>query len=85
MANDNDPAKNVDVQRIEIKGKKAKAEDVPVNIIFTKRRQLDAVLDLLDGFTPREVKQIIKVYKRRRKTTKLQQQNKETLTTIIEG
>ena len=52
---------------------------------FTKRRQLDAVLDLLDGFTPREVRQIVKVYKRKRKTAKLAQQNTDTVKQILEG
>lgn len=85
MANDNEPEKNVEINHIEVTGKKAKAEPVPVNIEFTKRKQLDAVLDLLDGFTLKEVKQIVRVYKRRRKTEKLQQQNTDTVKQILEG
>lgn len=86
MANDNEPIeKNVEVNHIEVTGKKAKPESVPVNIEFTKRRQLDAVLDLLDGFTPREVRQIVKVYKRKQKTAKLAQQNTDTVKQILEG
>ena len=86
MANDNEPEKNVEnTNHIEVQGKKTKPEPVTVNIEFTKRKQLDAVLDLLEGFTPKEVKQIVKVYKRKRKTDKLQQQNTDTVKQILEG
>lgn len=87
MANDNEPTeKNVEnTNHIEVTGKKGKPEPVTVNVEFTKRKQLDAVLDLLDGFTPREVRQIVKVYKRKRKTDKLQQQNTDTVKQILEG
>ena len=86
MANDNEPTeKNVDTNHIEVTGKKTKPEAVQVKVEFTKRRQLDAVLDLLDGFTPREVRQIVKVYKRKRKTAKLAQQNTDTVKQILEG
>lgn len=85
MANDNEPEKNVEINHIEVTGKKGKPEPVAVNVEFTKRKQLDAVLDLLDGFTPKEVRQIVKVYKRKRKTEKLQTQNKDTVKQILEG
>lgn len=82
-ANDNEPAKNVEEHHITIKQSKGKPEDVPVSIEFTKRRQLDAVLDLLDGFTPKEVRKIVRIYKRNRKTDKLAHQNSTTRQEII--
>lgn len=86
MANDNEPTeKNVEVNHIKVSGPISRAKDIPVNIEFTKRRQLDAVLDLLNGFTPREVWQIVRIYARKRKTTKLHKQNTATVKRILEG
>lgn len=83
MANDNDPNKNVEAQHIEIKAKKVKATDIPVSVEFTKRRQLDAVLDILEGFTPREVWRIVRIYMRKRRTERLKQQNTATVQQIL--
>lgn len=86
MANDNAPeTKNVEKHQIEIKVRRSKAEAVPVNIEFTKRRKLDRVLDLLDGFTPKEIWQIVRVYMRRRKSEQLQTRNSADIKHILKG
>lgn len=74
-ANDNEPKNNVEVNHIKVKVAKATAERIPVSIEITKRRQLDEILALLEGFEPKEVKQIVRIYKRNRKNDKLQRQN----------
>lgn len=75
MANDNAPQKNVEVNHIKVKVAKATTERVPVSIEITKRRQLDEILNLLEGFTPKEVRQIHRMYKRNRRKDKLQAKN----------
>lgn len=74
-ANDNEPKNNVEVNHIKVTAAKAKAERIPVSIEITKRRRLDEILALLDGFEPKEVKQMVRIYKRNRKQSKLQAQN----------
>lgn len=74
-ANDNEPKKNVEVNHIKVTASKAKAERIPVSIEITKRRQLDEILNLLEGFEPKEVRQIVRMYKRNRRKDKLQAQN----------
>lgn len=69
--------------KIKVKSRKDPGEDIHVTIEQTKRRKLNEILELLRDFTPKEVKQIVKVDKRRRKVERIEAKNTQTLTGIL--